>query len=64
MEQREAELIRKLEEEKAKAKKDLGEKHEADKVSFKAMVKRLEIEKERSRKAEEKVKAMEGKKQE
>ena len=61
LEQRETELVKKLEKEKEKIAQDLGEKHEADKVSFKAMVKRLEIEKEKSKKAEEKIKAMEDK---
>lgn len=63
LEEREAEMIRKLENEKKKVRQDLSEMHNADKVSYKAMVKRLEIEKEKSKKAEEKIKEIEGKRQ-
>lgn len=55
---KEAELSRKLKEEKQLVVKDLQEKYQADMVSYQAMAKRVEIEKKRTAQLEEQLKGV------
>lgn len=55
--QKEKELAVKLDKEKNLIRKDLEEKHQADMVSYMAMAKRLELEKQRSQSLEAQLKA-------
>ena len=50
------EFNQRLEEERKKIEQDLEEKYQADKVSYDAMAKRLEMEKQRANELEEKLK--------
>lgn len=55
LEKKETEFIEKLRSEKDVLRRDLDEKYRADKVSYKAMQKRLEIEKEKAKEMEEEI---------
>lgn len=56
VEKKDIELSTKVKEERQKVHKDLEEKYQADRVSYEAMAKRLEIERKKIRELEEKIK--------